>query len=97
MFERKIQQRIFLSSLLAVEHAGGEEDHGHEEGQLGVLDGVETQADDAVYHPGCEAHEPDPRGVAHTSVGCALTADRASGKIGRMQGRLYWLACADFF
>ncbi len=51
--------------LAAVEEAGNEEDHRDEKGQLGVLHGVETEADCAVHHPGCKACKPDPCEVSH--------------------------------
>jgi hypothetical protein len=47
--------------LAAVEEAGGEEDDGDHEGEAGVKDVVEAEAEEAVGQPGGEAQKPDPR------------------------------------
>jgi len=51
--------------LLAVEEAGGEEDHGNGEGQAGVEPVVKTKAHKAVHHPCYAAREPYPQSLPH--------------------------------
>jgi len=51
--------------LAAVEEAGGEEDDGDHEGEAGVEDVVQAEAEKAVEEPCCEAYEPDPCCLPH--------------------------------
>lgn len=52
--------------LAAVEEACGEEDHGNQNGQLGMLEGVLAQCDEATGEPGGASDEPYPGEVLHT-------------------------------
>jgi len=66
--------------LPPVEKSGGKENHRDKEVELGMLIGMETKADEAGYCPCYEARDPYPRGPAHTSVGCVMQPEPASGK-----------------
>jgi len=51
--------------LAAVEEACGEEDHRHQKGELGVLEGVLAQGDGAAEDPDGASGKPYPCGIAH--------------------------------
>lgn len=83
---RRAWNRAFLPLLTTVEEAGSEEDHGDEEGQLGVLHGVVVEADEAVHEPGGESGEPYPCEVTHGRY----DAPRRRGAAMAREGHLLW-------
>ena len=60
--------RRSLALLATVEETGDKEDHCDQEGELGVLQRVDAQADESADDPGGESGEPNPCEVAHMAM-----------------------------
>ena len=54
--------------LVAVEEAGGEEEHGEHEGELGVRERVDVELHHAVHDPDRTSDKPDPGCLSHCST-----------------------------
>ncbi len=59
-------RRRRLAELIAIEEPGDPEKEGHEEGEFGMLHGMEPNVYYAVNGPGNTTDEPDPGGFPHT-------------------------------
>jgi hypothetical protein len=58
-------RHAFLLFLVAVEEAGGEEEQGDHEGELGVEERVDVEMYHAVHGPGRTSDKPDPGSLSH--------------------------------
>jgi hypothetical protein len=56
---------VYSSLLAAVEEAGGEEEDGQHERELGVRVGTCVELHNSIDDPGGTSYEPDPGGLSH--------------------------------